>query len=279
MGPIIITGLGGSGTRLVARICQELGVHIGRDLNGSLDNLLFTMLFKLPYKYSYDLYQDTSEIGQKLLAFKRSLLGERLHPRDIFVILTAAIAQISMSDRYSARWAFHRVYYALRRKAITREKWGWKEPHSAFFLNTLDSAFDDCKLILVMRNGLDMAYSINDQQSKYWHRFFSESPMHETPYARFSYWYLYNHHVMEFSQRILGKRAIWIKLEDLCTDSAHWINRLNEFLELGSCPDRDVYELPKLPKTANRYLDHNLEWVTADVLSKLDAIGYRADPQ
>jgi hypothetical protein len=44
---VVVGGVGGSGTRLVATCLQRLGVRIGPDLNESLDNLFFTLLFKV----------------------------------------------------------------------------------------------------------------------------------------------------------------------------------------------------------------------------------------
>ena len=43
---IVIGGVGGSGTRLIAMIVASLGLNIGNDLNESFDNLTFTLLFK-----------------------------------------------------------------------------------------------------------------------------------------------------------------------------------------------------------------------------------------
>ena len=44
--PVIVGGIGGSGTRLVAGLLQIFGYYIGDDLNDSLDNHWFTLLFK-----------------------------------------------------------------------------------------------------------------------------------------------------------------------------------------------------------------------------------------
>ena len=46
--PVVIGGIGGSGTRVVAGLLQQLGFDIGSDLNDSLDDLSFTALFKRP---------------------------------------------------------------------------------------------------------------------------------------------------------------------------------------------------------------------------------------
>ena len=47
--PLVIGGLGGSGTRVVADILLAQGWYLGQDLNRAKDNLLFTLLFKRPY--------------------------------------------------------------------------------------------------------------------------------------------------------------------------------------------------------------------------------------
>ena len=44
--PIAVGGVGGSGTRLVARLLRDLGFFLGADLNESEDTLWFTHLFK-----------------------------------------------------------------------------------------------------------------------------------------------------------------------------------------------------------------------------------------
>ena len=44
--PVVVGGVGGSGTRVVAQLLIELGFDMGSDLNESLDDLGFTALFK-----------------------------------------------------------------------------------------------------------------------------------------------------------------------------------------------------------------------------------------
>ena len=46
--PVVVGGIGGSGTRVIAEMLVELGCHIGDDLNKSLDNLWFVLLFNYP---------------------------------------------------------------------------------------------------------------------------------------------------------------------------------------------------------------------------------------
>ena len=44
--PVVIGGVGGSGTRLIAECLKEAGYLMGADMNGANDNLWFTLLFK-----------------------------------------------------------------------------------------------------------------------------------------------------------------------------------------------------------------------------------------
>src|SRR5690606_34795743 len=44
--PMVLGGVGGSGTRVVAAAAIAAGFHLGHDLNEPLDNLAFTLLFK-----------------------------------------------------------------------------------------------------------------------------------------------------------------------------------------------------------------------------------------
>jgi len=44
--PVIVGGVGGSGTRVIAELLSNFGYYIGNDLNRSMDNLLYTFLFK-----------------------------------------------------------------------------------------------------------------------------------------------------------------------------------------------------------------------------------------
>jgi len=43
--PVVVGGVGGSGTRVIARMLVNLGYYIGDDLNDALDNLWFVLLF------------------------------------------------------------------------------------------------------------------------------------------------------------------------------------------------------------------------------------------
>ena len=63
---IVITGLGGSGTRMYGQIVKDIGIDLGKNLNCALDNL--DMFYRTGYyqmiknKFSYDDYDKFKEI-------------------------------------------------------------------------------------------------------------------------------------------------------------------------------------------------------------------------
>ena len=44
--PLVIGGLGGSGTRVIAQLVNDLGFYLGSHLNEPLDNLWFTFFLR-----------------------------------------------------------------------------------------------------------------------------------------------------------------------------------------------------------------------------------------
>ena len=51
--PVVVGGIGGSGTRVFAQLLRDLGFDMGSDLNESLDDLGFTALFKRNWHRQY----------------------------------------------------------------------------------------------------------------------------------------------------------------------------------------------------------------------------------
>jgi hypothetical protein len=53
--------------------------------------------------------------------------------------------------------------------------WGWRNPLSHIYLDFLSQYFKNLKYIFIIRNGLDMAYSNNQNQLINWGSFFNVS--------------------------------------------------------------------------------------------------------
>src|SRR6185503_7042610 len=72
-GPIVIGGVGGSGTRVVADVLMRLGVHLGCALNHAWDNMLFVQLFK-----RLRWWEQRGDLRAEVHAFRKILLGDSL---------------------------------------------------------------------------------------------------------------------------------------------------------------------------------------------------------
>jgi len=184
---VVVGGVGGSGTRLVALILEELGFSMGQDQNESSDNLAFTLLFKRLAildcgEGEFDALVTLMAKGAGcsgggsggsggLSAAEFSLLRsvaaeDRLgHPQSWLqerarrIVATAAASSGNRGGGFSGSWGGG--WGGPR-------KWGWKEPNSHVVLDRLAARFPAMKYVHVVRSGLDMAMSENQNQLALW---------------------------------------------------------------------------------------------------------------
>src|SRR5581483_5848515 len=87
--PVAIGGLGGSGTRVVARLLQDLGFYLGADLNDYEDNLWFTLLMKRPRSLTRIQRHRSRHVHEALGVFESAMAGRRLAGREIATLTRA----------------------------------------------------------------------------------------------------------------------------------------------------------------------------------------------
>ena len=178
-GPVIIGGVGGSGTRVVAQIISQLGFYMGSDIDSANDNLWFLLLFKRPRWFRRARY-DKNKIFTGLNLFSKTMLRQsgRGWPELQFLIL--AVLEISIfGHNYNGDgrglWPFVRAWNMIARQPVIgsdKRRWGWKEPNTHIYLDHLADYFSNLKYIHTIRHGLDMAFSENQQQLYNWGPFF-----------------------------------------------------------------------------------------------------------
>ena len=264
--PVVVGGVGGSGTRLIADILMELGYYIGSDLNISRDNLAVTLLFKRPHWYKKKIAHLESHVHRGLNILTRSMTEQKalmLNPLEVHYILNA------MQDMYrhgrdhigNPKWAWvlQRAVNVIKFKKedIARcTGWGWKEPNSHIYLQFLQRYFSDMKYVHVIRNGLDMAYSSNQAQLHNWGFIWGidqERIEHEPRWASLEYWIQANRHAVNVGRTMGSHRFMVLNYDHLCEYP------LDELLRLFSFLDVD---------TANVALDHY-----SDKIKKTKTIG------
>jgi hypothetical protein len=277
--PIVIGGTGGSGTRVVAKILSRCGVYIGKDLNSQLDNLLFTLLFKRPIFFTRKSL--TKLPNSRTLLTLHHKLYWTIPPKkyqELFSLLKAFSDQLRWRW-YGVRWLLKRfINFFERPKIYHNLRWGWKEPLSMFYIPSLLEFYPDLKFILVIRNGLDMVYSKNQQHIDHWGPVFSIDNTNKSQADVFNFWFRVNKHAQETASAILGKNFLTVKFEDLCLNTSREVRRLVNYAGINpnGIPS-DVISLPTLPQSHLRFLTHDDSWINQIIKYQLNELGYNYD--
>jgi hypothetical protein len=261
--PVAVGGVGGSGTRLIAEVLRQLGYYIGGDLNRAADNLWFTLLFK-----RVELLSPESESFDRAVEVFRAVMVDRV---PLIASQAAWVHSLARAARpqHDAKWLRARVDSLLRtagqvsearrwqgrlraraarlfRADEPRRWWGWKEPNTHVFLDRLGAAFPEMKYVHVMRNGLDMAHSPNQNQLRLWGPAFLGSNDY-TVHPRWSlkYWCAVHRRVIDVGRSMPG-RFLLLNYDDYCLAPSRGLELVLTFLGRGV----DVRRLRRLESLA-----------------------------
>lgn len=263
LAPIAIGGIGGSGTRIVAQLLRETGFYIGADLNESNDNLWFTLLFKRPEILS----EEDGRFGQLVGIFAKAMQGSAsFTARERGIV--SALASVDRLQ-HSSTWLRERAQSLLAATEGARAAggWGWKEPNTHIVIDRLLETFPTLKYIHVIRNGLDMAYSSNQNQLQLWGPLFLGEDAVNTPRNSLRFWRIANQRVIDFFA-VLPGRFLLLNFDRLCRDPGSEIARLLNFAGKDPEPSsiRQLVGLLRAPQSIGRFKREGLgEFDPADV--------------
>lgn len=262
-GPIVIGGMGGSGTRLIAEICSLFGIYLGDDLNIASDNLQYTLLFRRKIWF-YESYQNQSRIKTGLSLLEKLLLKKYLLSiREVWFLLDAG-TDMALHYRNEKSWSLMRLKKIIENLRFINPQykgWGWKEPNSYLILEDLINHFDSLKFIHTIRHGVDMAFSKNQRQLRAWGELFGiVNSADQLPAASLKFWARANHAVAKLGESLGENQYLQINFDLLCQQPGQVIDELIRFLNLDV--DQSAYEtalsLPKIPTSLGRYKTHDL---------------------
>lgn len=286
VGPIAIGGVGGSGTRLVADIVSQCGFYLGSSLNGSHDNLWFTFLLRRPYWFTN--FPSSDEIVKALKLFERATmtgLSSLVCPEDFGLIDT--IVRRSQSHPHFSSDTLRLLADQLRNSSGTdlanSAGWGWKEPNTHVFLSQIASTFKGARYIHVMRNGLDMAFSKNQQQARNWGSCFGILPTDDdeiSPSFSLDFWIEANRRAIQIGNRLMRDRFHIVKYEDLCLNPDNAIDRLADFLgvKLSPADIASMAQIPRSPTTIERYRNFDIAQFSQAQIGAVRQLGFNAGP-
>lgn len=284
--PVVIGGIGGSGTRMLAAILKQFDYFIGNDLNTPLDNITFTLLFKRPkWFYRNRLNRKTISVGLNIM--EKSMINNKRFTLAELVYLagaTISMARYGHNKEHEGRgtWAFQRLIHIIsdRQKEISQYVgWGWKEPNSHLILNNLCDHFPNIKYIHTVRHGLDMAFSTNQQQLFNWGALFGVPfPVSDAqiPYASFRYWVEVNRSVLEQGRQMGPDKFLWLNFDDFCSNPKTGLKKLIAFL--GTSPSGQQVSaallIPSVQPSTGRFRSHDISSFRKDDLVFLTSMGF-----
>jgi hypothetical protein len=284
--PVVIGGVGGSGTRVVAEIIKHLGFYIGDDLDPAKDNLWFLLLFKRPRWFRQVKYDNHQVFTGLSLLSKVMLARSGIQWPELLFLIRAAI-EISFYGHNHKRdgrgyWPWLRAWNMVVKRSRTspdQNRWGWKEPNSHIFLNYLADYFTNLKYIHTIRHGLDMAFSDNQQQLYNWGPNFG-LPMPQTkleePASSLKYWIKSNNRVMKIGQKLGDHKFLVVNFDHLCISPESEIQKILSFLNVEPGVDdlETLIRIPKIPKSLGRYREYDISQFDPADLIELENLGF-----
>ncbi len=270
--PVAIGGVGGSGTRLIAEILSHLGYYLGSDLNQENDNLWITLLFK-----RIDVLLTTRrEFDSYLGLFLRRMDGVF----DFTLAEQQALCRLAQSNRgqHDPSWLTKRVTSFLSpcpadRRAV---RWGWKEPNTHVVLDRLNASLGSMRYIHVVRNGLDMAHSRNQNQLALWGNVFLGLPaVPIDPRHSLKYWCRVHQRVLDIARDMPG-RFLLLNYDELCSHPVRGLEKLARFLgeTLGPGEQRELLGLVRTPASVGRFRIHDLAAFDEDDVAFVASLGF-----
>ena len=267
--PVVVGGLGGSGTRVLAMLLDAIGMLQG-PTNAALDHIWFGLLLKRPRWYRRSSRAERSRVMSLFSKLAAGSYG--LAPTELRVIFSATIERLTFSYNHKADVAENsdvflrlvRHYLAGRdRPARGDGRWAFKEPNSYIFLEELTEQFPRMRYIHTVRNGLDMAFSSNQNQVLNWGDQFGIDVSELDalrPEQSIEFWVRANEHAIDRGRALLGDRFTTICFEELCEQSHATIEGLFDFLGLPLSAERldELAAIPTLPGSHGRHHDEDL---------------------
>jgi Sulfotransferase family len=283
-GPVVIGGVGGSGTRVVAQMMLDVGFHMGNDINDTLDDLWFNFLFFRPKWLERKASGERVAIGLQLMQ-KRAAGQQVLSPLESRFLLGAS--RDAIRDRHFGRipaaWVAKRLWRFLRCAPATRSGryvgWGWKEPISHLVAPDVLARFPTARYIHVMRHGLDMAFSRNLRQVERFGGMFG-LPVRDaggaSPQEALRFWIRSNRRIVDGICRTDPERTHLLVFDDLCDSPDREVGRLLEFLglDVSDAQRRALSALPRTPASVGQYKAHDLAAFDRADLQAVASMGF-----
>jgi len=145
--PVILLGMHRSGTAMIARLLDALGLFQGSELQEDHESVWFLELNDLMLRRVNAAWDNP----EPMIAF--------LQNRDAFDLTLRCLEDDLASSRTRE---FLGKKWSLKNRTLLEydRPWGWKDPRTLFTLPLWLALFPGAKLIYIVRNGVDVASSL-----------------------------------------------------------------------------------------------------------------------
>jgi hypothetical protein len=137
------------------------------------------------------------------------------------------------------------------------------------------------KYILVVRHGLDMAFSRNQIQAGNWSWLYGlpEPSYPISPAASLAYWVRATEASISVGKAKLGDRFMALHFDALCTSPEQEVDKLIRFIGLDVPREtrEALVKIPTKPDSAGRYRQHDLNQRDAADLEAVRRLGFEVD--
>ncbi len=202
--PIIVIGMHRSGTTLVAKLLNELGVFMGRELD---------------FYYEAKCFQN---INKKLLAAQGAHWAK---PQPfIDAIKNESVSKAGKSIMKDLLETYSESYGKSKDSGI----WGWKDPRNTLTLPLWLQIFPDAKFIHIVRNGLNVAVSLYQRDILYWIKKSTEKRLFPpTIPTSFRLWEIYVRQGLKHERK--NSKILRIHYENLLSNPEKYVRIIAEF--------------------------------------------------
>lgn len=271
--PVAIGGLGGSGTRLIANILMGSGIYLGGGLNKALDNLWFTLLFRRPQTLGLTEMEFDRLVG----LFINAMIGRRSFSTEEQMFIMNLAQESNGPDRHNLiKIGAETMLAASGQPRGDARRWGWKEPNTHIVIDRWFAKYPRMKYIHVMRNGLDMAFSPNQNQLKLWGRqLLGEAHVEVTPRNSLRFWCFVHRRLFDM-RATLGGKLYLLRYDDFCSDPGNALASLCGFLGLEPSAQQieKFLALVSPPESVGRYKQHGLDMFDVRDVDFVRSLGF-----
>jgi hypothetical protein len=250
---------------------MELGFYMGDDLNDANDNLWFTLLFKR----TEILALPDSEFRDLVEIFINGIMRNR----EFSSWQIKIINELAAKDRiqHPAVWLKERARTLSSIKPVAHQigRWGWKEPNTHIVIDRLLKVIPNVKYVHVVRNGLDMAYSANQNQLQLWGPRFIGKECEVSPYYSLRYWCVAHKRILTLGES-MGPHFLFLNFDHLCQNPGDGVIKLLEFLKMD-IPNSQVnslVDLVKPPASIGRFRQHDIDAFAPEDITFLKQLGF-----